>query len=442
MGQDNTEMGGSMSLSDSRRLRTRLRTLAQGYQGFGVLLTTIVATVVAAALVAPTGSGSLLLVALAALSLVVAVEVTMAGPRIRRLGRIAALVAIALVALATTTGDDLAATAAYYLLMSAMVVLVPIAIALRLREFDRVTVQMAIGALCIYLLVGLFFSLIYSALQHYTGEFFASGPAQSVSDFVYFSFVTLATVGYGDLVAGTDVGRLFAIFEALIGQLYLVTVVAIIVSNLGRSMTPGQRAAIGNPHRNGRAESAETSPDTKHEQHAAPTLTDEVSRYVPADGLALWAARYAQESDARSDFAGIRELHHERVLGEYDAALFRKSERGLVKIVSTEESPRAKAAWGGAVVGAVLGLIFPPTLLLTASGAGVGAILGHLSGGIARDDIKEVGEMLDAGEWGIVLISEPTEQADVGRLMAKAQETICKTIETNSGELAKAMDQD
>ena len=56
--------------------------------------------------------------------------------------------------------------------------------------------------------------------------------------YLYFSFVTLTTVGYGDYSAGSDVGRMMAVVEALVGQLYLVTVVAIVIGNIGR---PRQR---------------------------------------------------------------------------------------------------------------------------------------------------------------------------------------------------------
>ena len=56
-----------------------------------------------------------------------------------------------------------------------------------------------------------------------------------MSQCLYFSFTTLTTVGYGDLTARTDLGHTLAVFEALIGQIYLVTVVSLIVSNLGRA---------------------------------------------------------------------------------------------------------------------------------------------------------------------------------------------------------------
>jgi len=55
---------------------------------------------------------------------------------------------------------------------------------------------------------------------------------------MYYSFVTLTTVGYGDLTASTAIGRMLSVTEALVGQLYLVTVVAILVSNMGRSRNP------------------------------------------------------------------------------------------------------------------------------------------------------------------------------------------------------------
>jgi Ion channel len=102
------------------------------------------------------------------------------------------------------------------------------------RIEERVTMQTAFGVLCLYLLVGLFFGNAFATYQGLSNDaFFASGLFGDSSDFLYYSFATLTTVGYGDLVAASDVGRSLSITEALIGQIYLVTVVAVIVSNLG-----------------------------------------------------------------------------------------------------------------------------------------------------------------------------------------------------------------
>ena len=96
------------------------------------------------------------------------------------------------------------------------------------------------GVLAIYLLLGMFFSFLDGAVEAIGNDsFFVGITDPDRSDFLYFSYVTLSTVGYGDLVAATDVGRALAVSEALIGQIYLVTVVALIVSNL----RPGARAA-------------------------------------------------------------------------------------------------------------------------------------------------------------------------------------------------------
>ena len=104
---------------------------------------------------------------------------------------------------------------------------------------------MVAGAVCIYLLIGLFFAQVYALEDAVESPFFAQEVDPSAVDYTYFSFVTLATVGYGDLTAAGDVGRITAITEALLGQLYLVTVVALVVSRIGRERTPRERIPRG-----------------------------------------------------------------------------------------------------------------------------------------------------------------------------------------------------
>lgn len=118
-----------------------------------------------------------------------------------------------------------------------MVLLAPPAIVVGIvrqaRRSGGVTVRTMFGVLCIYLLVGAAFAYAYGFTASVSDQpFFAEIDNADQADFLYFSFTTLTTTGYGDLTAAHDVGRSFAIAEALFGQIYLVTVVALIVANM------------------------------------------------------------------------------------------------------------------------------------------------------------------------------------------------------------------
>jgi hypothetical protein len=102
-----------------------------------------------------------------------------------------------------------------------------------LRATGAVTVTTVAGVLCLYLLVGLFFAFTFTAVQNLGGApFFANGQAATSARSVYFSFITMTTVGYGDYTARTNFGHTLSVTEALVGQIYLVTVVATIIGRL------------------------------------------------------------------------------------------------------------------------------------------------------------------------------------------------------------------
>jgi hypothetical protein len=105
-----------------------------------------------------------------------------------------------------------------------------------LEEDKRVTIQTVFCGLCLYLLIGMAFAFLYAFLNDISGEpfFRQHHVAENPNDFLYFSLVTMTTTGYGDFTAGTELGRTFAVTEAVGGQLYLVTVLAVIVSNVRR----------------------------------------------------------------------------------------------------------------------------------------------------------------------------------------------------------------
>jgi len=158
----------------------------------------------------------------------------------RRLMAVAALLAVAVLVLslvrATAGGiGDGTARATNALLTALGPPAVAVGLVRDLRSSGQVRLEAVLGVLSLYLLIGMAFGFLYGAVDRFGGDpFFAGGDPATVSHCLYFSFTTLATVGYGDFVSRSDLGHTLAVSEALIGQIYLVTVVSLIVSNLGR----------------------------------------------------------------------------------------------------------------------------------------------------------------------------------------------------------------
>ena len=108
-------------------------------------------------------------------------------------------------------------------------------VALGVIDQGEANVRAVTGAVCVYVLIGLVFVFLYGAIAKLgSGNFFAQGTDGTRSLRLYFSFVTLATLGYGDYTPAGSLGRTLAVVEALFGQLYLVTVIAVLVSRMQR----------------------------------------------------------------------------------------------------------------------------------------------------------------------------------------------------------------
>ena len=126
----------------------------------------------------------------------------------------------------------------------------------------------------------------------------------------------------------------------------------------------------------------------------------------------LFIATYADPAGADEDYAAIKELHHEKVIGTYDIALVTKGENGKVH-VKKHEKPTQHGAWGGVAVGAALGLLFPPGILIGAAAGGlIGGAIGHFWRGMSRKDVLELGEFIDDGEAALVVVGESKLEAD------------------------------
>jgi hypothetical protein len=121
-----------------------------------------------------------------------------------------------------------------------MTLALALVIALGAVEQGEVNSKSVAGAICVYVLLGMLFMFAYGVLAVVThGPFFAQGTDGTRALRLYFSYVTLATLGYGDYTPAGNLGHALAVLEALIGQLYLVTVVAVVVTRLSGRRGPG-----------------------------------------------------------------------------------------------------------------------------------------------------------------------------------------------------------
>jgi voltage-gated potassium channel Kch len=173
--------------------------------------------------------------------LVISLETARVAPRLRRIvvGPVALLLIASAVALLSPIeiGDTMPRVVAL-LFVGLTPVAIVVGLGYQLREDGSVTLQSMFAGLCIYLLIAMAFSFAFGVLDDIGDPFFADGRSGTTSNLLYFSFTTMTTTGYGDFTAATEVGRAFAVTEALLGQVYLVTVVALIVANLGRRRVP------------------------------------------------------------------------------------------------------------------------------------------------------------------------------------------------------------
>ena len=160
-------------------------------------------------------------------------------------------ISLALVALATASALALLVFGgnffkAVVLVLAGLLTIATIAaVALGIVDQGEANVKAVTGAVCVYVLIGLLFVFLYGVIAVVSsGDFFAQGTDGTRSLRLYFSFVTLATLGYGDYTPAHEVGRTLAIVEALFGQLYLVTVIAVLVSRMrGTAIRASQRLA-------------------------------------------------------------------------------------------------------------------------------------------------------------------------------------------------------
>ena len=146
------------------------------------------------------------------------------------------------------------------------------------------------------------------------------------------------------------------------------------------------------------------------------------------DATFVFAGAYESQADAQLDYEAIKELHAAGIIGGYDAAVIHKGDDGKVH-VNKDETATRKGAWGGAVVGAVVGILFPPSIIAGAAiGALAGGVGGHISKGMSRSDMKDLGELLDEGQAGLIVVGDWKLEEAIDKAFAHAERTIEREI--------------
>jgi len=223
------QSGLSDEKARAERRESRMR------ERYGLLLASLVVLFLVQG-IAPGGPWQeVLITALSASTLVLALQAGEVSLPLVRLAIFAGAIlvtAVAALALTDTTNTGAARVA------SGLLMAIAIGVLRGLRARGHTTVQAVLGVLCLYLMIGLFCAFAYGTIDNLGGApVFANDVAATTAHCLYFSFTTLTTVGYGDVLTRSDLGHTLAISEALVGQIYLVTVVALLVSDLGSRRT-------------------------------------------------------------------------------------------------------------------------------------------------------------------------------------------------------------
>lgn len=166
--------------------------------------------------------------------------------------------------------------------------------------------------------------------------------------------------------------------------------------------------------------------------------------------MTAFGAVYDTLEAAEADYQTVKDLYYGLgLMDTFDAAVLRKTEDGKVKIVKRHEQPTRQGAWGGAGIGLAAGLViacFPAAalgagLLATTAGAGAitGALAGHVAGGMSRSDLKEVGESLDDGQAGLIVIAATDVGERVASALKSAKKVVKKAIKADEKEFNKEL---
>jgi uncharacterized membrane protein len=159
------------------------------------------------------------------------------------------------------------------------------------------------------------------------------------------------------------------------------------------------------------------------------------------DSTFIFIATYPDEDAAQDDYQVVKDLHARGVVGSYDAAVITKDADGKVH-ENKDETATRHGAWWGIAAGAAIGAIFPPAVLGAAAVGGViGGVSGHLAKGMSRSQAKQLGDSIDPGQAGLVVVGESKVKEAVQKAVTRAVKETAEDLDVNPKDLDKALQQ-
>jgi uncharacterized membrane protein len=156
-------------------------------------------------------------------------------------------------------------------------------------------------------------------------------------------------------------------------------------------------------------------------------------------GTFVLVATYPDEATAREDYQVVKDAHAAGLVGSYDAAVVTKDASGKVH-ENKDETATRHGAWWGVAAGAALGVIFPPSVLGAAAvGGAVGGVSGHLARGMSRSDAKQLGDFIDPGQAGLVIVGESKVEDAIKRDVTRAEKQTAKELDVDPKDIDKAL---
>jgi uncharacterized membrane protein len=136
----------------------------------------------------------------------------------------------------------------------------------------------------------------------------------------------------------------------------------------------------------------------------------------------------------------VFDLHAAKAIGTFDAAVIEK-EDDKVHVHKTEK-PTQHAAWTGIGVGALVGILFPPSIIGSAIvGGAAGGVMGHLWRGMSRGDLKDLGEALDDGDAALIVIGESRIDEQLEKATTRARKVLQKQVDADSAALKREIEE-